>query len=65
MLVLSGVDTCTGATTVSAGLFQVGNNATLGSGTTSLTVNGGTLVVNPGRRGVCQFLERLQWQRGS
>ena len=53
-LVLGGVDTCTGGTTVAAGVLQVGGApgtpgpATLGPGTTSLTVNGGTLAVNPG-----------------
>ena len=53
-LVLGGVNTCTGGTTISAGVLQVGGApgipgpATLGPGTTSLTVNGGTLAVNPG-----------------
>jgi autotransporter-associated beta strand protein len=44
--VLSGSNTYTGGTTISAGLLQANNNTALGSVNGSLTVNGGVLDLN-------------------
>jgi len=43
MLALSGSNTYSGNTVISAGLLQVGNNSALGAASASLTINGGTL----------------------
>jgi autotransporter-associated beta strand protein len=45
-LVLSGANSYSGGTTVSAGLLQLKSNSALGSSSSSLTVNGGILDLN-------------------
>jgi autotransporter-associated beta strand protein len=51
-IVLSGVNTYTGGTTVSAGLVKLSGSGTLGATSGSLTVNGGTLDLNGTSQGV-------------
>ncbi len=51
-LALSGINTYSGGTTISAGTLQLSGSGTLGSTSGSLTVNGGTLDLNSTSQGV-------------